>query len=614
LAILSQRVEELLPGPLDIEWATAGGRIFLLQARPVTVVSPPTSWEDRQVWSNLNVGEVVPDVMTPASWSIICLFLNRITGSMFRLMGADIGRNLVVGRLAGRAYFNANTGLAAAKPFLHLLNRIPNFARALGGGQSELQQQRLLEIPDEDLPDLGFHWARYLLSWPRVLASLIAHSPHRGDAWTLRLKAQQDSLAGVNLKSLSTPELVRFIEELVQKGFESWDLLYLLTQAAALPIFQKACRDWLGDPDLTLGYRLFSGLGGIPETEAGFAIWRLAVQAHDDPQTEAALHSEEGWASVREKLDRTEHGRQLLAGWETFMSEHGHHCRGELELFNPRWSERPDYILGLVRGYLRALHQANPLANHRRLGREREQLTARCHERLKNPFKRWIFSRALHRAQKLAINREEWKNQAVRHLTVMRRVLLALGARLEGNGVMASADDIFFLELTEITAVATGLAQFDARALVARRRAEYEHNLKLTPPRVVVGRFDSRAQLSPAASTNATVLHGISVFPGVITGPARVILRADDHEHVLPGEILVAPFTDPAWSPYFLTAAGIAIDLGGVLSHGSILAREFGLPAVTDLGSATRTIRTGDLVAVDGNCGRVTVLDRVSNH
>jgi pyruvate,water dikinase len=106
------------------------------------------------------------------------------------------------------------------------------------------------------------------------------------------------------------------------------------------------------------------------------------------------------------------------------------------------------------------------------------------------------------------------------------------------------------------------------------------------------------------------VLKGIPVFPGIIAGQARVILRADDHEQVLPGEILVAPFTDPAWTPYFLPAAGVIMDLGGILSHGSIVAREYGLPAVTNVGSATEVIRTGDLVEVDGAAGQVRILRR----
>ena len=370
--------------------------------------------------------------------------------------------------------------------------------------------------------------------------------------------------------------------------------------------FQWACQKWLDDPNLVLGYRLFTALGGLPETEAGLALWRLAMLAHADRETEDAVLAGPDWVHLRARLEQTQHGRQFLAGWQAFMSEHGHHGRGELELFNPRWSERPDYILELVQGYLRAVDQTNPLENHRLLARERVQLTARCLQRLKHPVKRWIFSRSLRRAQKLAVNREEWKNQAVRHIALLRRWLLRLGERLWQERKLDRADDIFFLEVDEIQPVTNGHAPFDVRGVIAQRRAEYEQNLTLTPPPVVVGRFDPATQSVPAADADATVLKGIPVFPGVVTGPARVILRTDDHEHVLPGEILVAPFTDPAWTPYFITAAAVVMDLGGILSHGSIVAREFGLPAVTNVVSATRIIRTGDLVRVDGQRGVVT--------
>ena len=147
---------------------------------------------------------------------------------------------------------------------------------------------------------------------------------------------------------------------------------------------------------------------------------------------------------------------------------------------------------------------------------------------------------------------------------------------------------------------------------IESRRREYEKNLKLNPPRVVNGRFDPNAPAWPAANADAKLLEGIPVSPGIVTGPARVILRMDDHEQVLPGEILIAPFTDPAWSPYFITAAGLVVEQGGILSHGSIVAREYGLPAVTNVALATRVIRTGDLVQVDGNHGRVSVLQRLA--
>jgi hypothetical protein len=272
LFALACETERLFGTSQDIEWAQRDGELFLLQARPITGAPPTRTWEDRQVWTNLNTGEVMPDVTTPISWSLLQQLLDPVLGSVFQLVGADLRGGLGVGRVAGRVYFNVNTVLAAIKPFSFLLNRAPNLALALGGGQIAGTRQLLQGIPDEDLPDLGFRWHKYVLSWPGILLDLIRHSPRRGDVWLVHLKTRLDELVRVDVEAMSTPELVRFFSQLHQESLAGWDLLYLGTQAAALPIFQMACRRWLDDPELTLGYRLFSGLGGVPEAEAGLAL------------------------------------------------------------------------------------------------------------------------------------------------------------------------------------------------------------------------------------------------------------------------------------------------------------------------------------------------------
>jgi rifampicin phosphotransferase len=608
LCDLARRTEHLFGSPQDIEWAQRDGGLFLLQSRPITTKAPARTWADRQVWTNVNTGEVVPDVMTPMTWSTMQSLLGLV-GSIFRLVGADDTRAPLAGLVAGRMYFNANTALAVVKPFSFLHKGFPDFVRAVGGDLVEAYHQAPLAIPPEDLPDLGFRWPKYILSWPRILYDLITHSSRRrGRAWLARFKKQTDELDRLDLGTMSTPELTRFCVRLIREVFKKVDIFYLWTQGAALPVFQKACRDWLDEPGLML--RLFAALGGLPVAEAGLALWRLAVLAHADGDTEAAVSSENNWLEVRARLCRAEPGRKFLAAWDAFMTEHGHHCRGEFELSNARWCETPDYILGLVRGYLRSLGRSDPLENQRRLAEERERLTGQCRARLKHPVKRWIFSHSLRRAQELTVYREQLKNLGIRRFAFVRRVLLILGQRLHEQGSLSCRDDIFFLEVSEIEPVATGGASFDWRGRIELRRREYEKNQKLNPPRVVNGIFDPNAPDWPVANADAKLLEGIAVSPGIVTGSARVILRADEHEQVLPGEILIAPFTDPAWSPYFITAAGVVMEQGGILSHGSIVAREYGLPAVTNVASATRVIRTGDLVQVDGNHGRVSVLKR----
>jgi hypothetical protein len=239
----------------------------------------------------------------------------------------------------------------------------------------------------------------------------------------------------------------------------------------------------------------------MPVAEAGLALWRLALLAHPDRDTEAAVSSENNWPEARASLCRTEHGRKFLAAWGVFLTEHGHHCRGEFELSNARWCETPDYILGLVRGYLRSRGQSDPLENQRRLAEERERLTVQCRARLKNPIKRWIFSHSLRRAQQLAVFREQVKNLGIRRFAFVRRVLLVLGQRLHEQGSLSCRDDIFFLEVSELEPVATGGASFDWRGRIELRRREYERNLKLSPPQIVNGRFDPDAGRRPRTRT-----------------------------------------------------------------------------------------------------------------
>ena len=164
------------------------------------------------------------------------------------------------------------------------------------------------------------------------------------------------------------------------------------------------------------------------------------------------------------------------------------------------------------------------------------------------------------------------------------------------------------LTLDKAVEVIGGVTRGDVGRALSELRAEYEANCAVTPPPVVIGRFDPDKYVAPEVDTDARVLHGLAVSPGIVTGRARVILRTDDDQQVEAGEILVAPFTDPAWTPYFVPAAGVVMDMGGVLSHGAIIAREYGIPAVVNVGPATKIIRTGQRIRVDADRGTVTIL------
>jgi len=608
LARSVRRIEKRLGSPQDVEWALRDGTLWFLQARPITALPQAKPWEDRQVWTNVNLGEVAPDVMTPITYSVILLMFEPLFCPVFRIFGADPRRCPPAGMVAGRAYFNVNVSLAAARPFVSPA-KAAALNSAFGGEQSKSFELGEFDICEEDLPDLGFSWPKYILSWPSLVCNLIAHRSAKADRFLATFKAHNDAVARFDGATAATEELVRMVTQTLQENMKHCTLLYFWSGTVAAGVLQRACRVWLGDEDQGLGYRLLAAQGGIADTEAGLDLWRLAALAHEDQETEAALRGDGGWDTLHPRLARTDQGRRFLAAWDRFMVTHGQHCHSELEFFSPRWSETPDYILGLLRGYLRSIDRANPLERQRQLAEERQRLTAQCREKLRNPVRRWLFDWSLRATQKLTRDRENWKNEAVRLFAGFRRILLTLGERLQQKGTVTNREDIFFLEVSEVEPVVQGRADFDVKQRIAQRRAEYEWNKAHTPPPVVVGRYDPQKQAASRIDKTIKVLKGLAVSPGVVTGKARVITHPDDGQHVEPGEILVAPVTNPAWTPYFLPAAGVVMDMGGVLSHGAIIAREYGLPAVVNVGPASRIIRTGQTLRVDGDRGTVTILD-----
>jgi phosphohistidine swiveling domain-containing protein len=604
-----RRIEKRLGGPQDIEWAIRDGTLWFLQARPITALPEPKPWEDRQVWTNLNLGEVAPDVMTPMTYSVIVPMFVPLFGDILRLCGVDPRRTPLMGLVAGRLYFNINLGLAVARPFVSPA-KVAALNRAFGGEQVRGLESGECDICEEDLPDVGFRWSRCILSWPRILGRLITHRARGIDKFIARLRAYNDALARLPNETVTTEELVRMVTHSFSEAIKDCSLLYFWSGAVAIGVLRKACCDWLGDKGEGLGYRLLTAQGGMADVEAAFDLWRLAALAHEDQETEATLSGDDAWGAISPKLAATEHGQQFLAAWDRFMATHGHHGHSEIEFFSPRWSETPDYILGLVRGYLRSIDETNPVQKQRQLAEQRERLAEQCRHKLTSPIKRRLFDWSLRQTAKLARDRENSKNEAVRLTAGYRRLFLELGERLRQQGILQDREDIFFLETAEVEPVAQGRPDFDIKERIAQRRAEYEWNMTQAPPPVVVGRYDPQRCAASSIDRTVKVLKGLAVSPGIVTGKARVIAHPDNGQHVEPGEILVAPITNPAWTPYFLPAAGVVMDLGGVLSHGATIAREYGLPAVVNVGPATRIIRTGQMVRVDGDRGTVTILDK----
>jgi pyruvate,water dikinase len=608
LARLAKRAEARLGGPEDMEWTVQGGTVFFVQSRPVTMVPGAESWEDRQVWTNANLGEVLPDVMTPMTSSFAEATDDTLLRPVLTILGLEeMDRKRFLRLVAGRLYFNASMGMA-------MIRRLPgaqhfDYRALMGGGQAAAPNGGPSDVA-EDGPDLDVSTTKILLRLPWSIRLMIAHRQEKARASVQEMQKINCRLQDLDSSRMSLEELGRQFTAVIQDGVTRLDLLYAVLTTAPLALLYKICERWLGDIDGALANNLLADTGGMASAQAGIDLWRLATLARPVLPVRQVLLSHDTWSTIRERLSAMDEGRAFLRGWDRFMACHGHHCRGELELYNRPWSETPDYVLKLVRGYLAQPDVMNPLRNQRGRVRQRERLQERCRQQLRNPIKRMIFDRLLRSARSGSVLRENFKNECIRWTMMLRRMLLEIGARLTDTGVLAKRDDVFFLQLQELQTVLHGGAGLDVPRIVADRRAQYERNKSITPPKVVVGRFDpdKYVQEPETADTSADVLHGVAASAGIATGAARVILRTDTEEQVQAGEILVAPFTDPGWTPYFVPAAGIVTEQGGLLSHGSIIAREYGIPAVVNVPAATRIIKTGQRLRVDGNRGVVTIL------
>jgi pyruvate,water dikinase len=625
-------LEEKLGFPVDIEWAVERGELWLLQVRPITtrVDSAPTSLPapattppmlaaplagPRTVWTNTNAAELLPDVARPMVFSIVERYVSALLGPVISPFGIEPAKLGVVGLIGGRVYFNINAVIGWARAFPGLGRfRGETFASLLGGNHEALSAA-LRDVKDEDIPFSRVPLASALKGSLRVTWAVLKRQ--RGDASDLiaAIRAQNDRDASIELSSLGDEELVAYFDRLTKmpfgNGVDDDDgavaaaMIGLVCQAG-LPRLTKR---WLGDDDGVIAGRLLQGMGGLESAEAGLAMWRLGALARSC----GVVGDLEGtFDEVRARLDQAADGRRFLQGFSAFLRKHGHHARGECDVSIPRWAEQPDYVLRLVRAA--AASQESTASDEAARMKQRRQLLEEISGRLSS-WKRRILLGVVERAARGAAARENGKSEAIRRLFLARTALLEVGRRAKLAGSIGDVEDVFFLVTPEDARSEPGrdelrlsLAGTNLKGVVAARKRDHERNLVAIPPPVVVGSWDPNMTL-PLPEVPAGALKGIAASPGVVEGRARVVLHADDDTVMQPGEILIAPFTDPGWTPYFLHAAGVVMDFGGMLSHGSVVAREYGLPAVVNVGPATKAIRTGQRVRVDGDRGVVEVLD-----
>jgi pyruvate,water dikinase len=617
LATLGARVEALYEAPQDIEWAIdSSGQIFLLQARPITTLFPlpvgaPSTDEYLSVYLAFGVQQGTYRPFTPLGLSALRL----LASGFLTLIGVPLrdpraGPDFVT-EAASRPFFEVTAALRTSFGRRFLLEAMREAeVHAATSFEHLVSDPRLALRPMSRLAlgrALALLLVRTRLPWYLVQALL---APHAASQRVQRLVDQLRQPPQINAEA-SAPAHLAAAESLLQSclrlAFRVSPVMLAGMQSLAL------ARRLLGTLAETQECQLV--LGGSPTnptTQMNLALFQLAEALQVDATSRSLLQH----LPAEHLAKEYQHGRlpaPLQQGLARFLQAYGHQSVCELDLGVPRWSEDPTYVLTLLEGMLSGLEGAEraqtPALQLQRADRAARALIATLSQRDRHGYwlRGWLVRFFLYRAHALAGFREMTRFVVGLVLAQARAQLWPVGAALVEAGRLNEAEEIFFLTFPEVYAA---LAGADLRAQVSARRATFKRELgRRQVPLVLLSDGTSPTaypEQTPSTVPSERVLQGTPASPGRVTALARVILDPH-HARLAPGEILVAPSTDPGWTPLFLQAAGLVMEVGGAMAHGAIIAREYGLPAVVGVAGATAHIRTGSRLTLDGGTGIVTI-------
>jgi pyruvate,water dikinase len=586
---LARRAEQLLGGPQDVEWALDGDRVALLQSRPITTPASDLEVRDPRVrrLTRANVGEVLPDAVTPLTWTTVVAFLEHGFQAVTRSVGVrprDCPPFLV--RHRQRVYLNLTLSaeIAARLPGI----RAEDAERlVLGeGGAGARRRTRAATLPGLAVAWSALGLARRLPAEVEAGAELVRRLP------TAR-----------EIEAASDEALARMLEAFVEIGRPVATAHIATSSASAARLALLGRLVPVSDaPASARVNRLVAGLDGLESAEPATALEALAAEAARRPEWLAWCQRPPDEAAAR--LRQGDVPSDLEERLQAFLARFGHRAVSEGELREPAWEDDPRPVLLALQTMLDAT--VSP-GFGRRAGSEVRRAEEEALMGRLGMARRALVRYALAGARRGISDRERTKSLAITLVHHGRRLVRAAARRLAGAGAIASPDDVYFLTLAELV-TALGGGPLPHAALERRRRAFVREGAGAVPRDVDL---DAPAvEGGPAATSGSTeVLTGIGVSAGVGTGVARV-LHGMEGARLEPGEVLVAAVLDAAYAPLLAVAAGALAEVGGLLSHGSVVARELGVPCVVDVTGATEIIATGDRVAVDGDAGRVTRLPR----
>jgi pyruvate,water dikinase len=591
LAGLGRRIEAHFGRPQDIEWCLAGGEFQIVQSRPVTTLFPvPEASDDgNHVYVSVGHQQMMTDPMKPLGISMWQLTAARPMSTAGGRLFVDVTRQLGSPAARGRLV----QALGTSDPLI---------GDAL---QSVIDRGDFIPgLPDADA----------VSSPPRSVGGGAGPAPVETDPAVVsaivdRAQASVDSLRR-DIQGKQGQRLLDFIaadvQELKKVMFVPQSLQVIMAGMEASGWLNEHLLEWLGEKNAADTLTL-SAPGNVT-AEMGLALLDVADVIRPHPAVVSFLEHVDG-SRFLDQLPAVEGGRAARDAIDAFLDQYGMRGTGEIDITRPRWHERPDLLVPVLLGNVRNF---GPGAGKQRFEQGRQEASmkgqevlARLRTQPDGERKAAETKRMIDRVRTFAGYREYPKYHMVSRYFVYKQALLAEAGRLAAAGVLGDPEDIFYLTFDELgDVVRSGKADAD---LIKERKNAFRAQAALTPPRVLTSDGEALTGSYRRGDVPAGALTGLPVSAGTVEGRARVILDLAEAS-LSADDILVTPYTDPSWTPVFVAIKGLVTEVGGLMTHGAVIAREYGLPAVVGVEHATRLIRDGQRIRVHGTDGYVELL------
>jgi rifampicin phosphotransferase len=615
LAALGRRIEKHYGSEQDIEWCLEGDRIYILQSRPITSLYPVPAASDNnyRVYYSFGHKQMMTDYMKPLGisvWRIIMPF----------------GKDSV--RAESRSFVEAGGRLFldySYPMYLKSVRRKLSKSRMvdddlLAFKKAVLREEFQVRVPKRGVKRQVFRiFIKPLLSFfgkliPRLVKIMYFENPLLAIERAKSTFEQDLARFKQAVFQRSGAERIKFIQEHAGRDlFLSLidSLAYTLAGFITLPKIERYVKKWMGEE---LSASIHKSTPGNVTSEMGLMIGDLADTARNYPEVVEYLQ-QAGDGTFYEGLRGVEGGDVFKAELDQFMEKFGMRAPGEIDITRVRWKEAPTMLVPSILSHMRS----NAPNEHREKFKQGEEEANEAIEALLTRVK--AIRGGSRKAKKLSRLITLYRNTVgirelpkyilIRYFDVYREAILEEANILFEKGIIERKEDVFYLTLDELVALLENRLKDDVKERIHFRKVLEERYRKLTPPRVMTsdGEIFNAERSNEQAPPGALI--GIPVSAGVAEGIVKVVRRLEEGS-LNKGDILVAPYTDPGWTPLFHSAKALVTEIGGMMTHGSVVAREYGIPAVVGVENATKILKDGQYVRVDGTIGYVEILDEKS--